>query len=243
MFLFTYDLQTMKNVRCKKLLIDRSKAPAKMGTFKDISLFGNFKFPSNGSYEGGITAQSLAGHGKCVSKTKSQVQVLSSRNVAIAGATGATVTEEMWQPTDETIEGQHAAQTESYSIKYIQLCSATPEDAALRPCSDNECPSDLRPSPGFALKKGGAKKSTFTKAQKFIMIAFYDRQKSSQIRANPSDVIEAMKAAGVPELKESQIKSWWSTYHRKQKQLAEAMIEEARQLVLQQPGTIYLVRK
>lgn len=75
------------------------------------------------------------------------------------------------------------------------------------------------------------------------MIAFYDRQKSSQIRANPSDVIEAMKAAGVPELKESQIKSWWSTYHRKQKQLAEDMIEEARQLVLQQPGTIYLVRK
>ena len=41
-------------------------------------------------------------------------------------------------------------------------------------------------------------------------------------------MIEAMKAAGVPELKESQIKNWWSTYHRKQKQLAEHMIEEAR---------------
>lgn len=237
MSMFTYDLQTMKNVRCKKLIIDWSKAPSKMGTFKDISLFGNFKFPSNGSYEGGITAQSLAGHGKCISKTKSQVQALSSRNVPIAGATGATVTEEMWQPSDETIEGHRAVETDSYSIKYIQLCSDTREDAALRP-SDNDTPSDLRPSPGFALKKGGAKKTTFTKAQKDIMIAFYDCQKSSQIRANPSNVIEAMKAAGVPELKESQIKSWWSTYHCKQKQLAEDMIEEARHLMLQQPGTI-----
>jgi len=60
-----------------------------------------------------------------------------------------------------------------------------------------------------------------------------------QIRANPSDVIEAMKAAGFPELKELQIKNWWSTYHRKQKQPAEDMIEEACQLMLQQPGTIW----
>lgn len=71
------------------------------------------------------------------------------------------------------------------------------------------------------------------------MIAFYDEQKTSQIRdvIDPVDVIEAMRAAGVPELKESQIKSWWSTYHCKQKQLAEDMIEEARQLRSQQQGT------
>ena len=65
--------QTMKNVRCRKLIIDRSKAPAKVGTFKDISLFGNFKFPTDGQYQSGITAQSLAGLGKTVSKTKAQV--------------------------------------------------------------------------------------------------------------------------------------------------------------------------
>ena len=47
------------------------------------------------------------------------------------------------------------------------------------------------------------------------MITFYDRQKTSQIKANPADVIQAMRAAGVSELKESQIKSWWSGYHRK----------------------------
>ena len=45
-----------------------------------------------------------------------------------------------------------------------------------------------------------------TKEQKDIMIAFYNRQKTSQIKANPADVIQAMRAAGVSELKESQIK-------------------------------------
>lgn len=68
------------------------------------------------------------------------------------------------------------------------------------------------------------------------MILFYDRQRTSQIRANPTDVIAAMRSAGVPELKESQIKSWWSSYHRKQKQLADDMLEEARQLRGQQQG-------
>ena len=47
------------------------------------------------------------------------------------------------------------------------------------------------------------------------MIASYDRQKTSLIKANPADVIQAMRAAGVSELKESQMKSWWSCYHRK----------------------------
>jgi len=75
--------QTMKNVRCRKLLIDRSKAPGKVGTLKDISLFGNFKFPSDGPYKGGIIAQSLAGFGKVLSKTKAQVQTISLRSVPI----------------------------------------------------------------------------------------------------------------------------------------------------------------
>ena len=90
----------------------------------------------------------------------------------------------------------------------------------------------------IALKKGGAKKVTFTKEQKDIMADFYENQRTLQIRANPADVIEAMKAAGVPPLKESQIVSWWSTYHRKQKQIAEDLMEEARHLRSQQ-GTIY----
>lgn len=70
------------------------------------------------------------------------------------------------------------------------------------------------------------------------MAAFYENQRTLQIRANPADVIEAIKAAGVPPLKESQVKSWWSTYHRKQKQIADDLMEEARHLRSQQ-GTIY----
>ena len=69
------------------------------------------------------------------------------------------------------------------------------------------------------------------------MIALYERQKTSQIRANPADVIDAMKDSGVPELKESQIKSWWSTYHWKQKLLTSDMVKEARQIRSQQQGT------
>ena len=102
---------------------------------------------------------------------------------------------------------------------------------------------DDRPSAGFALKKGGAKKVTFTKEQKDIMAAFYENQRTSRIRANPVDVIEAMKQAGVPALKESQIKSWWSTYHRKQKQIVEDLLEEARHLRSQQERIILYIEK
>ena len=73
------------------------------------------------------------------------------------------------------------------------------------------------------------------------MAAFYENQRNSRIRANPADVIEAMKEAGVPALKEAQIKSWWSTYHRKQKQIAEDLLEEARQLRSQQEGIIQYI--
>lgn len=226
----------MKNVRCKKLIIDRTKAPSNIGTFKDISLYGSFKFPSSGQYAGGIMAQSLAGQGRCLSKTKTQCETLSSRRLPIAGATGASVTEDMWQPSDEAVNVQ-CPQSEAYSVNFLQLSSAIPEDVVLRPLSDTSVRGDLRPAAGFALKKGGTKRTTFTKEQKEIMIAFYERQKTSQIRANPADVINAMRASGVPELKESQIKSWWSTYHRKQKQLAADMVEEAHQIRSQQQGT------
>ena len=38
----------MKNVTCRKLLIDRQKAPEKVGTLKDISLYGSFEFQHRG---------------------------------------------------------------------------------------------------------------------------------------------------------------------------------------------------
>ena len=84
-----------------------------------------------------------------------------------------------------------------------------------RPRAEPSANDDLRPVPVFALNESGAKVTKCTKEQKDIMIAFYDRQKTSQIKANPADVVEGMRAASVPELKQSQIKSWWSRYHRK----------------------------
>ena len=181
-------------------------------------------------------AQSLAGQGKSLSKTKPQCEILSSRRLPIAGATGASVTEQMWQPSDEAVDVQ-CAQSEAYSVKFLQLSSTIPYDIVRRPLSETSVSGDLRPAAGFALKKGGTKGTTFTKKQKEIMITFYEPQKTSQIRANPADVIDAMRASGVPELKESQIKSLWSTYHRKQKQLAADMVEEAHQIRSQQQGT------
>ena len=136
----------MKNVKCKKMIIDGSKAPAKIGTFKDISLFGSFVFPLTGQYKGGIIAKSLAGQGKCVSKTKAQVDSLSLRTLPIAGATGASVTEDIWEPSDTTVDGQ-VVQNELYSVKFIQLSSATPEDAVLSPRAEASGNDDLRPRP------------------------------------------------------------------------------------------------
>ena len=231
----------MKNVRCRKLIIDRSKAPAKVGTFKDISLFGNFKFPTDGQYQSGVTVQSLAGIGKTISKTKAQVPTIALRTVPIAGALCATTTDDIFRPLDRRVDGQNGG-GDAYSVKFIHLAS-DPTCSTLAPMDTNiRVITDDRPLAGFALKKGGAKKVTFTKEQKDIMAAFYENQRTSQIRANPAEVIEAMKEAGVPALKESQIKSWWSTYHRKQKQIAEDLLEEARHLRSQQEGIILCIK-
>ena len=218
-----------------RLIIERSKT-GKVGTFKDISLFGNFKFPTDGPYQGGIKAQSIAGYGKVVSKTKEQMKSISLRSVPVAGATGATTTDDVWRPTDETVDGQHEVR-DPYSVQFIQLTSDASGNPTLAPMDSSiMVQADERPSSGFALKQGGGKRVTFSKEQKDIMILFYENQRTSSIRANPASVIEAMKEAGIPPLKESQIKSWWSTYHRKQKQLAEDLMEEARHLRLQQEG-------
>ena len=135
----------------------------------------------------------------------------------LAGATGATVTEDMWQTSDQTVDVNTNSPSDSYSVQFIQLCTATPEELVLVPRNGGSVNDALRPAAGFALKKGGSKKSTFTNEQKEIMIQFYDRQRSSQIRANPADVIKAMKDAGVPELKVNTVNrsSWPMIWWRK----------------------------
>ena len=107
----------MKNVSCFQLSIDRSKAPKKMGTFKDISSFGNFIFPLEGEYAGGVIARSLAGTGK-VSKTKDHLRKISSRCSPLAGSTGASVSSELPQGSEEQLPST-SCQGDVYSIRFI----------------------------------------------------------------------------------------------------------------------------
>lgn len=72
---------------------------------------------------------------------------------------------------------------------------------------------------GYALKHGPGKRTVFSQAQKDIMVEFYNRQAVNRIRAEPRDVIKAMQDAGLEVLSATQIKSWWSTYHRKNRNL------------------------
>ena len=209
----------MRNVSCFKLSIDRSKAPKKMGTFKDISLFGNYLFPVEGDFTGGITDHSLAGVGKEVKKTKAQLQKISSRNAPMAGSTGSSISSELPPAREGELQG-HPDQSETYSIRFI---NHAPEPLQTPSFIENgEIDRRMHPSRGFALKKASRKRVVFSLEQKEIMISFYNRQASTGIRAEPKDVIACMQAKGLEPLKESQIISWWSTYHQKRKRMLNA---------------------
>ena len=112
-------LQTMKNASCKKLIIDRSKAK-KVGTLKDISLYGNFTFPVEGDFSGGIILRSLAGIGQTISKSKVQLSQLSGRQVPIVGATGATVADVEPAPEPRCPSPFSGSSGEAYAVRFIQ---------------------------------------------------------------------------------------------------------------------------
>ena len=109
----------MKNVTCFKLSIDRSKAPKKMGTLKDVSLFGNFTFPTDGEYVGGIFAKSMVGVGQELGKTKVQVQKTASRESYLAGATRSSISNELPQTLER--DSQVSPSLELYSIRSAML--------------------------------------------------------------------------------------------------------------------------
>ena len=209
----------MKNVKCKKLIIDRSKAPEKLGTLKDISLFGSFQFPSSG----GLVARSLAGIGKELKKTPEQLKSLANRSRPLAGATGAMTTEEIPFSTNSIADENH---TQShYSVNFVQhAMHQQPSTDAFRP-ADAAIKQTL-PKSSFALKSGGGKRTVFTLEQKEVMIEFYNRQANYGIQAEPLECISTMRARGLEALKESQIKSWWSSYHQKKKREMERMATE-----------------
>ena len=169
-----------------------------MGTSKDISLFRNFIFPTDGEYAGGLMAQSLAGLGRELKKTKAQVQKIASRESYLAGATGSSISSELPQAVERQSQGSAPPQ-DLYSIRLI---NHAPEPVQLPTLEEYPRPSSfLSPPSGYALKKNSGKRVVFTLAQKEIMISFYNRQAST---------------------------SWWSTYHQKRKRSLNTAVDEAR---------------
>ena len=104
----------MKNVKCKKLILARSKAPEKLGTLKDIFFFGSFQFPSSG----GLVARSLAGIGKELKKTPEQLTSLANRTRPIAGSTGVVTTDEIPFSTSSIANQNHTHSHYYSAISY-----------------------------------------------------------------------------------------------------------------------------
>ena len=183
----------------------------------------------------GLTARSLAGLGKQMSKSKQQLQVIANRTSPIAGATGATTTDDISFSINSNVQCHNEG---TYSVKFVQHAAVqeqlssnfvTPVDAML---------IQSLPRQGFALKTGGGRRTLFTLAQKEIMIEFYNRQANHGIRADPTECIIAMRERGIEALKESQIKSWWSTYHQKRKREMERMEADVQNAVRNVTGNV-----
>ena len=172
----------MNNVKCRKLIIDRQKAPKSTTTFAGISTFASFTYPSSGQYEGGIEAQSLVG----VGKTKS---VKKNSRTPVAGNTGSK-TEEQAVPTEvpaaELEGGPHSA----YALQFIQHVSAPASAVQIKECPEAYNRYD-RPKKGFGLKTTSGVRTVFTARQKEVMIEFFNKQHTTNIRSNPQEVNEA----------------------------------------------------
>ena len=89
----------------------------------------------------------------------------------VPGATDATTSDDVLRPSDERVDGQREG-GETYSVKFLQLGSVACENASLTSIDTVGVEEEFTPSAGFAVKKGGAKRVTFTKEQKNIMAAF-----------------------------------------------------------------------
>ena len=70
----------------------------------------------------------------------------------------------------------------------------------------------------------------FTQQQKEIMIEYYNRQANYDIRADTTECAATMRERGLEPLKDSQIKSWWSSYHQKSKREMERMAQHLQTL-------------
>ena len=115
------------------------------------------------------------------------------------------------------------------SVRYIQHSSDAVYPVTVQPAMPNQY-SQL-PKAGYGLKKSSGKRLAFTQAQKEVMLEFYNRQAISKRKANPSEAVAVMVERGIQPLKESQIKSWWSTHNQRRKKEMERMSEQMQLLI------------
>ena len=169
-----------------------------------------------------MIARSLAGIGKELKKTKQQLQALSNRTHPVAGSTGATINEDIQLSSCSTANRNECP---NYSVNFIQHSTSAQQPATH--CFKPVTPQiqQFIPTCGYALKTGGAKRTVFTQQQKEIMIEYYNRQANYGIRADTGECAATMRERGLEPLKDSQIKSWWSSYHQKRKREMERLAQ------------------
>ena len=165
--------------------------------------------------------------GKELKKTKLQIQSLANRTHPIAGATGASTSEEIC--CEAAAEAPHASE-ESYNIRFVQHAAAERVLPVTVVPVQEEGIVSYAVYPGYALKVGGAKRVLFTLEQKEVMIEFYNRQANYGIRADADDCIAEMKARGLNPLRKTQITSWWSSYHQKRRRETEQLAADLHQI-------------
>lgn len=186
-----------------------------------------FSFPHLGLTVEVFLARSLRGMGKELKKTKLQIQCLANCTHPIAGATGVSTSEEIC--CEAASEAPHASE-ESYNVRFVQHAAAV----QVRPVTVVPVQEEgiilYAVNPGYTLKVGGAKRVLFTLEQKEVMIEFYNHQANYGIRADADDCIAETKVRGLNPLRNTQITSWWSSYHQKRRRGTEKLAADLQQI-------------
>ena len=141
---------------------------------------------------------------------------------------GAVISEEV--PFSSVDTGNSNQSHEIYSVRFIQYQMVQQRSAASVEMIEPDSFKENLLKPGFGLKCGGTKWTVFSLEQKEVMIELYNRQANQGIRADARACISIMRERGLEVLKESQIISWWSTYHQKRKREMERMAADLQSL-------------
>ena len=140
----------------------------------------------------------------------------------VTGSTGATTNEDIPLSSYSTANCNEGP---NYIVNFIQLATSAQQPATH--CFKPVTPQiqQFIPKCGYALKIGGAERTVFTQQQKEIMIQYYNRQANYDIQADTTECAATMRKRGLEPLKDSQIKSWWNSYHQKSEREMERMAQ------------------